>query len=62
MDKRDGTLLGRVHDVVMGTPEHRDREAKNGMINQIGKEVYVGSANGRFRVFPAGGFEGEISP
>lgn len=56
MDKRDGTLLGRVHDVVMGTPEHRDREAKNGMINQIGNEVYVGSANGRFRVFPASSF------
>ncbi|PYE42709.1 outer membrane protein assembly factor BamB [Paenibacillus barcinonensis] len=62
MHKREGTLLGCVHDVVMGTPEHRDREAKNGMINQIGNKVYIGSANGRFRVLPASGFEGEILP
>lgn len=61
MDKKDGTLLGRVHDVVMGTPEHRDRDAKNGMINRIDNEVYVGSANGRFRVFPVDQLEGDIS-
>lgn len=62
MNKKDGTLLGRVQDVVMGTPEHRDREAKNGMINRAGSEVYVGSANGRFRVLPANLMEGDISP
>ncbi|MGO4532674.1 PQQ-binding-like beta-propeller repeat protein [Paenibacillus sp. 2TAF8] len=61
MDKKDGTLLGRVHDVVMGTPDHRDRDAKNGTINRIDDEVYVGSANGRFRVFPADLLEEEIS-
>lgn len=61
MDKKDGTLLGRVHDVVMGTPEHRDRHAKNGMINRIDDKVYVGSANGRFRVFPVDQLEGDIS-
>ncbi|WP_434756689.1 PQQ-binding-like beta-propeller repeat protein [Paenibacillus amylolyticus] len=61
LDKKDGTLLGRVHDVVMGTPEHRDRDAKNGMINRINDEVYVGSANGRFRVFPAALLEGDLS-
>lgn len=61
MDKKDGTLLGRVHDVVMGTPEHRDRDAKNGMINRIDDKVYVGSANGRFRVFPVDQLEGDIS-
>ncbi|WP_186375495.1 PQQ-binding-like beta-propeller repeat protein [Paenibacillus xylanexedens] len=61
MDKKDGTLLGRVHDVVMGAPEHRDRDAKNGMVNRIDDMVYVGSANGRFRVLPADLLEGEIS-
>ncbi|MCM3133992.1 PQQ-like beta-propeller repeat protein [Paenibacillus polysaccharolyticus] len=61
IDKKDGTLLGRVHDVVMGTPEHRDRDAKNGMINRIDDKVYVGSANGRFRVFPVDQLEGDIS-
>ncbi|WP_161556852.1 PQQ-binding-like beta-propeller repeat protein [Paenibacillus amylolyticus] len=61
MDKKDGKLLGRVHDVVMGTPEHRDRDAKNGMINRMDDMVFVGSANGRFRVLPAHLLEGENS-
>ncbi|MBR2564831.1 MAG: PQQ-binding-like beta-propeller repeat protein [Paenibacillus sp.] len=62
MDKKTGVLLGRIHDVVMGTPEHRDRDAKNGMINRIDDQVYVGSANGRFRSFPASDMEVNISP
>ncbi|MEK4362162.1 PQQ-binding-like beta-propeller repeat protein [Paenibacillus sp. FSL M8-0212] len=53
MNKKNGALLGRVHDVVMGNPEHRDRDAKNGTINRIGNEVYVGSSNGRFRLYEA---------
>ena len=61
MNKEDGMLLGRIQDVVMGTPEHRDRDAKNGMMNQIDDEVYIGSANGRFRVLPAHLLERDIS-
>ncbi|PJN61266.1 hypothetical protein PAEAM_24400 [Paenibacillus sp. GM1FR] len=62
MNKKNGALLGRVHDVVMGNPEHRDRDAKNGMINRIGNEVYVGSSNGRFRVHEASRLQEAISP
>ncbi|MGE6578931.1 PQQ-binding-like beta-propeller repeat protein [Paenibacillus xylanexedens] len=62
MNKKNGALLGRVHDVVMGNPEHRDRDAKNGMINRIGNEVYVGSSNGRFRVYEASRLQEAISP
>jgi len=61
MNKNNGALLGRVHDVVMGSPEHRDRDAKNGMINRIGNEVYVGSSNGRFRVYEASRLQEAIS-
>ncbi|WP_272040153.1 outer membrane protein assembly factor BamB family protein [Paenibacillus sp. JJ-100] len=57
MDKKTGVLLGRIHDVVMGTPEHRDRDAKNGMINRIDVQVYIGSANGHFRAFPVSGLK-----
>ncbi|MEK4370633.1 outer membrane protein assembly factor BamB family protein [Paenibacillus sp. FSL R5-0473] len=62
MNKKNGALLGRIHDVVMGNPEHRDRDAKNGMINRIGNEVYVGSSNGRFRVYEASRLQEAISP
>ncbi|ETT33239.1 hypothetical protein C161_21712 [Paenibacillus sp. FSL R5-192] len=62
MNKKNGALLGRVHDVVMGNPEHRDRDAKNGMINRISNEVYVGSSNGRFRVYEASRLQEAISP
>lgn len=62
LNKNNGALLGRVHDVVMGNPEHRDRDAKNGMINRIGNEVYVGSSNGRFRVYEASRLQEAISP
>ena len=51
MNKEDGTLVGRVHDVVMGSPEHRDRDAKNGTINRVGDEIYIGSSNGRFSLY-----------
>ncbi|PQP83316.1 hypothetical protein C0Q44_00905 [Paenibacillus sp. PCH8] len=62
LNKTDGSLLGRVYDVVMGSPEHRDRYAKNGTINRIGNEVYVGSSNGRFSVYEANRLQGEIFP
>lgn len=62
MSKKSGALLGRVYDVVMGSPEHRDRDAKNGTINRIGNEVYVGSSNGRFRVYEASLLQEAISP
>lgn len=62
MNKKNGALLGRVHDVVIGNPEHRDRDAKNGTINRIGNEVYVGSSNGRFRVYEASRLQEAISP
>ncbi|WP_458125366.1 outer membrane protein assembly factor BamB family protein [Paenibacillus sp. Z3-2] len=62
LNKKNGALLGRVHDVVMGSPEHRDRDAKNGMINRIGNEVYVGSSNGRFRLYEASHLQEAISP
>ncbi|MEO2215232.1 PQQ-binding-like beta-propeller repeat protein [Paenibacillus amylolyticus] len=62
LNKNNGALLGRVHDVVMGNPEHRDRDAKNGTINRIGNEVYVGSSNGRFRVYEASRLQEAISP
>ncbi|MGW7163112.1 outer membrane protein assembly factor BamB family protein [Paenibacillus taichungensis] len=61
MDKNNGTLIGRVHDVVMGTPEHRDRDAKNGTINRIGNEVYIGSSNGRFSIYDANDLHTDIS-
>ncbi|MGN7411021.1 outer membrane protein assembly factor BamB family protein [Paenibacillus sp. SAF-068] len=62
LNKKSGELLGRVYDVVMGSPEHRDRDAKNGTINRIGNEVYVGSSNGRFRVYEASRLQEAISP
>ncbi|WP_222126778.1 PQQ-binding-like beta-propeller repeat protein [Paenibacillus xylanexedens] len=62
LNKRNGALLGRVHDVVMGSPEHRERDAKNGTINRIGNEVFVGSSNGRFRVYEASRLQEAISP
>nr|WP_244660971.1 PQQ-binding-like beta-propeller repeat protein [Paenibacillus sp. CFBP 13594] len=62
LNKNNGALLGRVHDVAMGNPEHRDRDAKNGTINRIGNEVYVGSSNGRFRVYEASRLQEAISP
>ncbi|WP_339182107.1 PQQ-binding-like beta-propeller repeat protein [Paenibacillus sp. FSL R5-0701] len=62
INKKNGALLGRVHDVVIGNPEHRDRDAKNGTINRIGNEVYVGSSNGRFRVYEASRLQEAISP
>ncbi|QLG36803.1 PQQ-binding-like beta-propeller repeat protein [Paenibacillus sp. E222] len=61
MNKQDGTLLGRVHDVVMGNPEHRDRDAKNGTMNRLGNEVYIGSSNGRFSLYNAGSLKTDIS-
>ncbi|UPK44834.1 PQQ-binding-like beta-propeller repeat protein [Paenibacillus pabuli] len=61
MDKNDGTLIGRVHDVVMGSPEHRDRDAKNGTINRFGDEVYIGSSNGRFSMYKASDLNIDIS-
>ncbi|WP_063566049.1 PQQ-binding-like beta-propeller repeat protein [Paenibacillus sp. O199] len=61
MDKNDGTLIGRVHDVVMGSPEHRDRDAKNGTMNRLGNEVYVGSSNGRFSIYDANDLHTDIS-
>ncbi|MFC9706544.1 PQQ-binding-like beta-propeller repeat protein [Paenibacillus sp. NPDC056933] len=61
MNKQDGTLLGRVHDVVMGNPEHRDRDAKNGTLNRIGNEVYIGSSNGRFSLYEASALKTDIS-
>jgi len=62
LNKNNGAVLGRVHDVVMGNPEHRDRDAKNGTINRIGNEVYAGSSNGRFRVYEASRLQEVISP
>lgn len=62
LNKKSGKLLGRVYDVVMGSPEHRDGDAKNGTINRIGNEVYVGSSNGRFRVYEASRLQEVISP
>lgn len=61
MDKNSGALIGRVHDVVMGTPEHRDRDAKNGTINRNGSEVYIGSSNGRFSIYEASDLNIDIS-
>ncbi|WP_440116466.1 outer membrane protein assembly factor BamB family protein [Paenibacillus sp. QZ-Y1] len=61
MDKKDGTLIGRVHDVVMGSPEHRDRDAKNGTMNRLGDEVYIGSSNGRFSLYETSGLNTDIS-
>lgn len=61
MDKNNGTLIGRVHDVVMGTPEHRDRNAKNGTMNRFGNEVYIGSSNGRFSIYDANDLHTDIS-
>ncbi|MFE6079127.1 PQQ-binding-like beta-propeller repeat protein [Paenibacillus sp. NPDC057886] len=61
MDKNDGTLIGRVHDVVMGNPEHRDRDAKNGTMNRLGNEVYIGSSNGRFSRYEASDLNTDIS-
>ncbi|KOY13127.1 outer membrane protein assembly factor BamB family protein [Paenibacillus xylanivorans] len=61
MDKHDGTLIGRVHDVVMGNPEHRGRDAKNGTMNRLGNEVYIGSSNGRFGIYEASGLHTDIS-
>ncbi|WP_413375446.1 PQQ-binding-like beta-propeller repeat protein [Paenibacillus taichungensis] len=60
MDKNDGTLIGRVHDVVMGNPEHRDRDAKNGTMNRLGNEVYIGSSNGRFSIYDASDLDTDI--
>ncbi|MGC5775780.1 PQQ-binding-like beta-propeller repeat protein [Paenibacillus pabuli] len=60
MNKLDGTLMGRVHDVVMGNPEHRDRDAKNGTLNRIGNEVYIGSSNGRFSLYEASALKMDI--
>ncbi|KQY93521.1 hypothetical protein ASD24_20330 [Paenibacillus sp. Root52] len=48
---QNGELIGRVNDIVTGQPEHRDRQAKNGAINRIGDEVYIGSSNGRFSLY-----------
>ncbi|MGV2882957.1 PQQ-binding-like beta-propeller repeat protein [Paenibacillus taichungensis] len=61
MDKNNGTLIGRVHDVVMGTPEHRDQDAKNGTMNRFGNEVYIGSSNGRFSIYDANDLHTDIS-
>lgn len=61
MDKHDGTLIGRVHDVVMGSPEHRDRDAKNGTMNRLGNEIYIGSSNGRFSIYEASDLNIDIS-
>ncbi|MGF9697265.1 PQQ-binding-like beta-propeller repeat protein [Paenibacillus sp. MABNR03] len=61
MNKEDGTLIGRVHDVVMGSPEHRDRDAKNGTMNRVGDEVYIGSSNGRFSLYNAEELNTDIS-
>ncbi|MDN8591693.1 PQQ-binding-like beta-propeller repeat protein [Paenibacillus sp. 11B] len=61
MDKHDGTLIGRVHDVVMGSPEHRDRDAKNGTMNRLGNEIYIGSSNGRFSMYEASDLNIDIS-
>lgn len=61
MNKHDGTLIGRVHDVVMGSPEHRDRDAKNGTMNRLGNEIYIGSSNGRFSMYKASDLNTDIS-
>nr|WP_275446138.1 PQQ-binding-like beta-propeller repeat protein [Paenibacillus sp. ACRSA] len=50
-NSQNGELLGRVYDIVTGEPEHRERQAKNGAINRIGDEVYIGSSNGRFSLY-----------
>jgi outer membrane protein assembly factor BamB len=61
MNKHDGTLIGRVHDVVMGSPEHRNRDAKNGTMNRLGNEIYIGSSNGRFSMYEASDLNTDIS-
>ncbi|WP_339276171.1 PQQ-binding-like beta-propeller repeat protein [Paenibacillus sp. FSL W8-0426] len=61
LDKNTGKIGGRIHDIVMGTPEHRDRDAKNGTMNRIGDDIYIGSANGRFGLYSADTLSANIS-
>lgn len=48
LNKEDGSLLGRLHDVYAGSAELREQEARNGALNATEEEVYAGTANGAF--------------
>jgi hypothetical protein len=51
LQKKDGKVLRRDQNMLMGYAEMRDKETRNGTLNIIGNEIYVGSANGTFTRF-----------
>lgn len=54
MGKGDGALLGRLHNVRVGSAELREQQARNGGLNVDQEEIYVGTANGGFVRYDAG--------
>ncbi|SMF89835.1 PQQ-like domain-containing protein [Paenibacillus uliginis N3/975] len=57
LNKEDGSLLGRLHDVHTGSAELREQEARNGALNATNEDVYVGTANGAFVRYDAKALE-----
>lgn len=51
IQKRDGKVLGRIEDMTMGYAELRDQETRQGTLNIVGDEIYIGFANGNFTRF-----------
>ncbi|HEY2495039.1 MAG TPA: PQQ-binding-like beta-propeller repeat protein [Paenibacillus sp.] len=48
LGKNDGKVIGRIQNIRTGYAELREQETRNGTMNRIGNEVYVGTANGGF--------------
>nr|WP_232243318.1 PQQ-binding-like beta-propeller repeat protein [Paenibacillus sp. GSMTC-2017] len=48
INKEDGSIKSRIHDVRFGYPEGRDSVLWSGLLNRDGDIIYLGSANGYF--------------
>ncbi|MGZ9587364.1 outer membrane protein assembly factor BamB family protein [Paenibacillus marinisediminis] len=51
LGKNDGKVIGRVHDMLGGMADLRESEARTGLMNTVGDELYVGTSNGAFSRF-----------
>ncbi|WP_162944261.1 outer membrane protein assembly factor BamB family protein [Paenibacillus aceti] len=62
IDRSNGSLLGRIPDLLMGYAELREDVSRKGTMNRSGDELYVGTANGAMVRFSIRELEQELAP